>query len=259
MAASRSGAFPGSGSTAPASRCSARAAMIAVGALTLDEAYRVIDWNTITLLLGMMIVVAHLKVSGAFRALGALAIEHAHAPVRAADDGDDPLRGPLGLPRQRRDLSGDGADRRADHAGDEPQPRALSRRDGDRLELRQRRHDHRQSPEHGDRRDVRHFLSGLLRRARRRSRSSASSWSSSSCAWSIARSSAPRRRSIPLCFAAAFMRDRWRRRASSASRSASRSSPASLRRAPRSTAAPSCCSPARSSRIGSTARSTARF
>lgn len=57
------------------------AAMIASGALSMDEAYHAIDWNTITLLLGMMIVVAHLKVSGAFRALGGLAIEHAHAPV----------------------------------------------------------------------------------------------------------------------------------------------------------------------------------
>jgi Na+/H+ antiporter NhaD/arsenite permease-like protein len=57
------------------------AAMIAVGALSLDDAYRAIDWNTLTLLLGMMIVVAHLKVSGAFRALGALAIERAHAPL----------------------------------------------------------------------------------------------------------------------------------------------------------------------------------
>jgi Na+/H+ antiporter NhaD/arsenite permease-like protein len=35
------------------------AAMIATGALSMDEAYRAIDWNTITLLLGMMIVVAH--------------------------------------------------------------------------------------------------------------------------------------------------------------------------------------------------------
>jgi Na+/H+ antiporter NhaD/arsenite permease-like protein len=56
------------------------AAMIAVGALSLDDAYKAIDWNTLTLLLGMMIVVAHLKVSGAFRAVGALAMEHAHAP-----------------------------------------------------------------------------------------------------------------------------------------------------------------------------------
>jgi Na+/H+ antiporter NhaD/arsenite permease-like protein len=56
------------------------AAMIALGPLSLEEAFRAIDFDTIALLLGMMIVVAHLKVSGAFRALGALAIEHAHAP-----------------------------------------------------------------------------------------------------------------------------------------------------------------------------------
>jgi Na+/H+ antiporter NhaD/arsenite permease-like protein len=57
------------------------AAMIAISAIGLDEAYRVIDWDTLTLLIGIMIVVAHLKVSGAFRALGALAIDHAHRPL----------------------------------------------------------------------------------------------------------------------------------------------------------------------------------
>ena len=56
------------------------AAMIAIGALSMEDAYRAINFDTITLLLGMMIVVAHLKVSGAFRALGAYAIENAHAP-----------------------------------------------------------------------------------------------------------------------------------------------------------------------------------
>ena len=56
------------------------AAMIALGPLGLDEAFRAIDFNAIALLVGMMIVVAHLKVSSAFRALGSLAIEHAHAP-----------------------------------------------------------------------------------------------------------------------------------------------------------------------------------
>lgn len=56
------------------------AAMIAVGAISMEDAYRAINFDTITLLLGMMIVVAHLKVSGAFRGLGAVAIEHAHAP-----------------------------------------------------------------------------------------------------------------------------------------------------------------------------------
>ena len=56
------------------------AAMIALGPLSLEEAFRAIDFDTIALLLGMMIVVAHLKVSGAFRALGGFAIDHAHAP-----------------------------------------------------------------------------------------------------------------------------------------------------------------------------------
>jgi len=56
------------------------ATMIAVGAISMEDAYRAINFDTITLLLGMMIVVAHLKVSGAFRGLGAVAIEHAHAP-----------------------------------------------------------------------------------------------------------------------------------------------------------------------------------
>jgi len=41
--------------------------MIGVGALTLDEAYRAIDFDAITLLLGMMIVVANLRLSGFFR------------------------------------------------------------------------------------------------------------------------------------------------------------------------------------------------
>ena len=57
------------------------AAMIALGPLSLEEAFHAIDIDAIALLLGMMIVVAHLKVSGAFRALGALVIEHAHAPL----------------------------------------------------------------------------------------------------------------------------------------------------------------------------------
>ena len=56
------------------------AAMIALGPLSLEDAFRAIDFDTIALLLGMMIVVAHLKVSGAFRALGGLAIEYAQAP-----------------------------------------------------------------------------------------------------------------------------------------------------------------------------------
>ena len=40
--------------------------MVALGALTLDEAYQAVDFDTITLLLGMMIVVANLRLSGFF-------------------------------------------------------------------------------------------------------------------------------------------------------------------------------------------------
>jgi Na+/H+ antiporter NhaD/arsenite permease-like protein len=40
--------------------------MVASGALPIDDAYRAIDFGTITLLLGMMIVVAHLRLSGFF-------------------------------------------------------------------------------------------------------------------------------------------------------------------------------------------------
>jgi Na+/H+ antiporter NhaD/arsenite permease-like protein len=41
-------------------------AMVLAGVVTLDDAYKVIDWNTIIFLLGMMILVAHFQVAGFF-------------------------------------------------------------------------------------------------------------------------------------------------------------------------------------------------
>src|SRR3977135_2805820 len=41
--------------------------MVGLGVVSLDQAYRAIDFDTITLLLGMMIVVANLRLSGFFR------------------------------------------------------------------------------------------------------------------------------------------------------------------------------------------------
>src|ERR1044072_7992273 len=55
------------------------AMMLVVGALSPEEAYAAIDLDTLALLLGMMIVVAHLKVSGVFRALSGAIIAPAHA------------------------------------------------------------------------------------------------------------------------------------------------------------------------------------
>ena len=52
---------------------------IAVGAVSPEEAYRAIDLDTLALLLGMMIVVGHLRLSGFFRLGARWALEHAHS------------------------------------------------------------------------------------------------------------------------------------------------------------------------------------
>jgi Na+/H+ antiporter NhaD/arsenite permease-like protein len=55
--------------------------MVASGTLSLPEAYRAIDFDTITLLLGMMIVVAHLRLSGFFSVATGFVAREARAPV----------------------------------------------------------------------------------------------------------------------------------------------------------------------------------
>lgn len=57
------------------------AAMVAAGVLPLEMAYRAIDLDTIVLLLGMMIVVANLRLSGVFRLVNAWAVTRAHRPI----------------------------------------------------------------------------------------------------------------------------------------------------------------------------------
>jgi len=55
--------------------------MVASGALTLEDAYRAIDLDTITLLLGMMIVVANLRLSGFFVLATSFMARRAHRPL----------------------------------------------------------------------------------------------------------------------------------------------------------------------------------
>ncbi|EIM28393.1 anion transporter [Microvirga lotononidis] len=57
------------------------ALMIGIGVLSPEEAYQAVDLDTITLLLGMMIVVAHLRLSGFFRLVNGWAVTHAHSPL----------------------------------------------------------------------------------------------------------------------------------------------------------------------------------
>jgi Na+/H+ antiporter NhaD/arsenite permease-like protein len=55
--------------------------MVASGALPLEDAYKAVDLDTLTLLLGMMIVVANLRLSGFFALANAWVMQRAHRPL----------------------------------------------------------------------------------------------------------------------------------------------------------------------------------
>lgn len=55
--------------------------MVGIGVLPLEEAYRAVDFDTITLLLGMMIVVANLRLSGFFRLVSDWVVARAGHPL----------------------------------------------------------------------------------------------------------------------------------------------------------------------------------
>jgi len=55
--------------------------MVGFGVIPLEEAYKAIDFDTIALLLGMMIVVANLRLSGFFRLVNSWVVTRAHHPL----------------------------------------------------------------------------------------------------------------------------------------------------------------------------------
>jgi Na+/H+ antiporter NhaD/arsenite permease-like protein len=55
--------------------------MVGSGVISLDQAYRAIDFDTIALLLGMMIVVANLRLSGFFRLVNSWVVTRARHPL----------------------------------------------------------------------------------------------------------------------------------------------------------------------------------
>ncbi|MBX5454716.1 MAG: MFS transporter [Acidobacteriia bacterium] len=55
--------------------------MVGAGVLPLDQASRAVDFGTITLLLGIMIVVANLRLSGFFALANAWVVRHVHRPI----------------------------------------------------------------------------------------------------------------------------------------------------------------------------------
>ncbi len=57
------------------------ALMLAANVLTVQEAYAAIDYDTILLLFGMMIVVANLRLAGFFALVSAWVVDHTHRPL----------------------------------------------------------------------------------------------------------------------------------------------------------------------------------
>ncbi|MDR3698825.1 MAG: anion transporter [Candidatus Sulfopaludibacter sp.] len=55
--------------------------MLAFNVLTVQEAWAAIDYDTVLLLFGMMIVVANLRLSGFFAVVSAWVVRHAHRPL----------------------------------------------------------------------------------------------------------------------------------------------------------------------------------
>ncbi|HTU02513.1 MAG TPA: anion transporter [Candidatus Sulfotelmatobacter sp.] len=55
--------------------------MVGFDVLSLDDAFRSINYDTLILLFGMMIVVANLRLSGFFAAVGAWVVAHTHRPL----------------------------------------------------------------------------------------------------------------------------------------------------------------------------------
>jgi Na+/H+ antiporter NhaD/arsenite permease-like protein len=74
------GRFPGFAIDRAGAALLGAALMVATGVLDLNRAYAAVDVNTITLLLGMMIIVANLRLSGLFRLIDGWAIGRAGSP-----------------------------------------------------------------------------------------------------------------------------------------------------------------------------------
>src|SRR5215472_17255406 len=55
--------------------------MLATNVVTVQEAYAAVNYETLMLLFGMMIVVANLRLSGFFTLVSAWVVEHAHRPL----------------------------------------------------------------------------------------------------------------------------------------------------------------------------------
>ena len=73
-----SGGLPGFGVDRTGAAIIGANLMIEFNILSMEEAFRSINYETILLLFGMMIVVANLRLSGFFAAVSTTVVQHAH-------------------------------------------------------------------------------------------------------------------------------------------------------------------------------------
>jgi Na+/H+ antiporter NhaD/arsenite permease-like protein len=75
------GRLPGSHLDRSGAAMAGAALMVAIGALTLGQAREAVDFNTLVLLLGMMIIAAYLRLSGFFYLVNRWVVARAHHPL----------------------------------------------------------------------------------------------------------------------------------------------------------------------------------
>ena len=129
--------------------------MIVTGAIGFDDAVRAVDFRTLVLLFGMMIIVAHLRLAGGFAALAGFISRRVDAPGGRSRRAGRHVRRAVGAVRQRHDLPRLHADRARRGRRAAASAAAVSAGARDRVQHRQCRDDDRQSAEHADRQRVR--------------------------------------------------------------------------------------------------------
>lgn len=75
------GSFPGLRLDRTGAAIIGASLMVGFNVLTFEEAVQSVDYSTLVLLFGMMIVVANLRLSGFFRLVSAWTVRHAHRPL----------------------------------------------------------------------------------------------------------------------------------------------------------------------------------
>jgi len=113
----------------------------------LEDAYKAVDLDTLTLLLGMMIVVANLRLSGFFAQASAWVMRRAHHPLALLAAVTTVAGVFLRVPCQRRDLSRARAPRPSTNAFVAAQPGAVPARRRDGIKHRFDRNHHRGNPQ----------------------------------------------------------------------------------------------------------------